>query len=404
MGGNRPRGDRGPKGKKGARIEKGAAANEAPKRQDIEPLNPIFAWFEGGDVIQFGDLCASCIETVRNECKAWSRDTLSGLKDGEVRVFRDCPYFIRWNDETHSRDSLSKDDLSEGPRNIGTCPACGKPSLNRAVRTASEYGTRMNPRATLLEWCPCGHFGAERKELANDREYCVFCGQKAAGDGATVFRGALFHLECFLRLRFFITMSEMLGVARTYMETGQPLTEEESRKAMRKTLEMVRAFKLTGNANVLGINRVIHWLEGDQPVISARTVLRSRGALLEHLQATFSGEAERSVGVHILEDAYVVYDNAAAVRWITRGAYRPVRSPKEFVDSYLDPAAAGRWDELDREHLLTDIPDGKCALCGATSRSHRIATGEDEKIVHACHHCWIGRPAKGPGERVNFSQ
>jgi len=227
----------------------------------------------------------------------------------------------------------------------------------------------------------------------------VFCGLKVAGGETTVFRGALFHLECFLRLRFFITMSEMLGVARKYMDSGQPLTEDESKKALCKTLEMVRAFKLTGNGNVIGINRVIHWLEGDQPVISARTVLRSKQALIEHLEATFAGEAERSVGVHILEDAYVVYDNAAEVRWITRGAYKPVRSPKGFVDNYIELAQAGNWDALDGMYRMPDIADGTCALCGATSRSHRIASCEDEKMVYSCHHCWIGRTAKETDNR-----
>ena len=387
------KGARGAKGKKGAKGTgvKPPAANDGPTKQDIEPLNPIFAWFEGGDVIQYGDLCAICIEKVKSECKAWNQDTLSGLQDKEPRVFEECPYYIRWIDEPHSLDKLSNDDIAEGEKNTGQCPACGKDTLNMAVRTASEYGTRMNPRATLLEWCPCGHFKADKKEFAGDREYCVFCGRKAAGQAMTVFRGAMFHLDCFLRLRFFVTMSEMLGVAKHYMDSGQPLTEEESKKALRKTLEMVRAFKLSGNGNIIGVNRVIHWLEGDQPVISARTVLRSKEALLEHLSATFAGEAERSVGVHILEDAYVVYDNAAEVRWITRGTYKPVRSAKEFFDNYLDLARSGGWDALDKKYRLDKIEDGKCAVCGATSRSHRIATGEDEQNVYCCHHCWIGR-------------
>jgi predicted RNA-binding Zn-ribbon protein involved in translation (DUF1610 family) len=391
---------KGAKGAKGASEPGGgnaAVAAGGPTKQDIEPLNPIFAWFDGGDVLQFGDLCGICIESVKNECKAWNLDTLSGLKDNDVRVFRDCPFYIRWNDEAYTLDKLSNDDIAEGQKHVGTCPDCGEKTLNSAVRTASEYGTRMNPRATLLEWCPCGHFKADKKEFSGDREYCVFCGQKIAGEETTVFRGSGFHLECFLRLRFFFTMSEMLGVAKQYMNSGQPLTEDESKIALCKTLQMVRAFKLTGNGNVIGINRVIHWLEGDQPVISSRTVLRARDALSEHLAATFAGEAERSVGVHILEDACVVYDNAAEVRWITRGAYKPVKSAKEFVDNYLDIAQAGNWDELDKKYRMAEIADGKCAVCGATSRSHRIASGEDDKIVYSCHHCWIGRAGKNDG-------
>jgi len=387
------KGTKGTKGSKGVKGAKGDVAPAGPTRDDVEPLNPVFAWFDGGDVLQFGDLCGQCPEKTHAGCKAWSRDTLSGLKANEPRVSHDCLYFIKWHDEDFPRDKVSKDDEAEGEKDIGTCPSCGQKSLRRAARVASEYGTRQNPRATFLEWCPCGHFRAEKKEFVGDREHCVFCGKKVEGQGTetTVFRGALFHLDCFLRLRFFFTMSEMLGVAQQYMRSGKTLTNEESQSALAKTLEMVRAFKLTGNGNVIGINRVIHWLEGDQPVVSERTVLRSREALLSHLEATFSGEAERAVGVHILDDAYVVYDNAAAVRWITRGAYKPVRSAKEFVDNYLDLAAAGKWDALDKNYLIPDIADGKCALCGATSRSHRIATGEDDKNVYSCHHCWIGR-------------
>jgi hypothetical protein len=210
----------------------------------------------------------------------------------------------------------------------------------------------------------------------------------------TMFRGAAFHLDCFLRLRFFLTMSEMLKVAEGYMATGKTLSGDESKLALCKTLETVRAFKLTGNGNVIGVNRVIHWLEGDSPVVSERTVLRTREDLLRHLVATFAGENERTVGVHILEDAYIVYDNAAAVRWITHGAYRPVRTAREFVDGFVDLAKGGRWDELDKIYLIAEIEDGKCAVCGARSRSHRIAAGEDDKIVYSCHPCWIGRTDK----------
>jgi hypothetical protein len=383
-------------GKKRAKGAAGAKPRpkSGPTVEDVEPLNPVFAWFEGGDVLQFGELCSHCVPAVHEECKSWSRKTLAGLKTREPRTQHDCVYYIKWRDLDFKRDNVSKDDEAEGEKDIGDCPSCGGQSLRRAARVASEYGTRMNPRATFLEWCPCGHFKAVKKDFSGDREHCVFCGKKTAGAETTVFRGALFHLECFLRLRFFFTMSEMLGVARNYMKSGKTLSSEESQLALAKTLEMVRAFKLTGNGNVIGINRVIHWLEGDQPVVSERTVLRSKPALLEHLEATFAGEAERSVGVHILEDCYVVYDNGAAVRWITRGAYKPARSAKEFIDGYLDLAAAGKWDELDKKHLLPEIPDGKCALCGAVSRSHRIATGEDDKVVYSCHHCWIGRAAR----------
>jgi hypothetical protein len=391
---------KGTKGTKSARGGKGAKAGNAavvdagPTKQDIEPLNPVFAWFEGGDVLQFGELCSHCPDAVREECKNWSRDTLAGLKTSEPRLSHDCVYFIKWRDMDFTREMVSKDDEAEGEKDIGACPSCGGKGLRQAARVASEYGTRQNPRATFLEWCPCGHFRTVKKEFFGDREHCVFCGKKTAGAGTTVFRGALFHLDCVLRLRFFITMSEMLGVAQQYMKSGKPLSNEDSKTALAKTLETVRAFKLTGNGNVIGINRVIHWLEGDQPVVSERTVLRSRQALLEHLQATFAGDSERAVGVHILEDAYVVYDNAAAVRWITRGAYRPLRSVKEFIDNYLDLASAGKWDELDQKHLIPEIADGKCALCGAVSRSHRIATGEDDHVVYSCHHCWIGRAGK----------
>jgi len=407
---------KGVRGRKGT-GGRGSGAVGGPTREEVEPLNPVFAWFEGGDVLQFGELCDHCVEAVRNECRAWSRDTLAGLRAERPRVAHDCVYFIKWRDMEFSRDKLSKDDLQEGERDPGRCPSCGATGLRRAARVASEYGTRQNPRATFLEWCPCGHFKAVKKELADDREHCVFCGKPTGGQGArgtgqgtdgegqgargtgqgtqtTVFRGAMFHLECFLRLRFFLTMGEMLGVARQYMASGKALSQEESQLALAKTIETVRAFKLSGNGNVIGMNRVIHWLEGDQPVISERTVLRTKEALLAHLEATFTGEAERSVGVHILEDAYIVYDNAAAVRWITRGAYRPVRSASEFVRDLIDLAAAGKWDELDKSRLILDIQDGKCALCGATTRSHRIATGEDEKNVYACHHCWVGRVAE----------
>ncbi len=392
--------DRGSKGKKGIKGIKGAGVvKDAPTPGDVEPLNPVFAWFEGGDVLQFGELCSHCPEKVFKECKDWCRDTLAGLKTQKPRVSHDCVYFIKWRDADFTREMVSKDDEAEGEKDIGTCPSCGGQKLRRAARVASEYGTRMNPRSTFLEWCPCGHFKTAKKEFSGDGEHCVFCGKQTAGAETTAFRGALFHLDCFIRLRFFFTMSEMLGVAQRYMKSGKTLSNDESQVALAKTLEMVRAFKLTGNGNVIGINRVIHWLEGDQPVVSERTVLRTRQALLEHLAATFSGEAERSVGVHILEDAYVVYDNAAAVRWITRGAYRPVRSAKEFVDGYLDLASAGKWDELDKKYLIAEIADGKCALCGATSRSHRIATGEDEKVVYSCHHCWIGRNAGTAGNK-----
>lgn len=382
------------KGKKGGKGGKGGrkgAPKAGPTPEDVEPLNPVFAWFDGGDVLQFGELCSHCVPAVHDKCKSWSRETLAGLKAGGPRADHDCVYYIKWQDEEFTREKVSQDDVAEGEKDIGTCPSCGEKQLRRAARVASEYGTRMNPRATFIEWCPCGHFKTVKKDFSGDREHCVFCGKKTDGAETTTFRGALFHLECFLRLRFFFTMSEMLGVAQNYMKSGKPLSNDESQLALAKTLEMVRAFKLTGNGNVIGVNRVIHWLEGDQPVVSERTVLRTREALLEHLQSTFAGESERTVGVHILEDGYVVYDNAAAVRWITRGAYSPVRSAKEFVDNYIELAAAGKWDELDKKHLLADIPDGKCALCGAVSRSHRIATGEDEKVVYSCHHCWIGR-------------
>jgi len=369
----------------------GKAKAETPDGADLKPLNPIFAWFEGGDVIQFGELCGTCIESVKTDCKGWDRETLAGLKTDRTRIFRDCPYFVKWDAQEFTREGLSKDDLSEGEKGIGVCPDCGRKELRRAVRTSSEYGTRMNPRAVFLEWCGCGRFRAVKKELAGDRGICVFCGGPTKDAETTVFRGANFHLDCFLRLRFFFTMSEMLRVAEGYMATGKTLTGEESKVALCKTLEMVRAFRLTGNANAIGINRIIHWLEGESPVVSARTVLRTKAELLAHLEATFSTEQERSVGVHILEDGYIVYDNASDVRWITHGAYQIARSARQFVDRFIDLAGEGRWQELDNEFLIGDISDGKCALCGAGTRSHRIATGEDSKNVYLCHHCWTGQ-------------
>ena len=372
------------------------AKKRGPTESDVKPLNPIFAWFGGGDVIQFGELCGSCPEKVKAECRSWEADTLAGLRAKDTRVFRDCPYFVKWDKERYTREKLSKDDIAEGDRNVDICPDCGQKDLRRAVRTSSEYGSRMNPRGVFLEWCGCGRFVAVKKEFHGTTDHCVFCGGRTKGTEMTMFRGAAFHLDCFLRLRFFLTMSEMLHVAEGYVATGKTLGSDESRQALQKTLETVRAFRLTGNGNVIGVNRVIHWLEGDSPVVSERTVLRTKEDLRRHLEATFTGESERAVGVQILEDAYIVYDNAAAVRWITHGAYRPVKDAGEFIDRYIELAREGNWSELDKKYLVPDCEDGKCAVCGATTRSHRIASGEDGKNVYSCHHCWIGRT----GERA----
>jgi len=32
-----------------------------------------------------------------------------------------------------------------------------------------------------------------------------------------------------------------------------------------------------------------------------------------------------------------------------------------------------------------------CVICGNISRSHRIASGLDEKNIYVCHHCWTGK-------------
>jgi hypothetical protein len=182
----------------------------------------------------------------------------------------------------------------------------------------------------------------------------------------------------------------MLRVAQGYAVTGRTLGLAESETALRKTIRMARAFRVTGNDRVLGINRVIHWLEGESPLVSDRTVLRSRDELERHLEPLFKNETERSVGVHILGDAYIVYNNAGEVRWISHGTYRPVKDVREFVGTYVCAAERGDWGSLEK-YLLKEIADGKCVLCGAMTRSHRIAAGEDDRNVYVCHHCWTGK-------------
>ena len=358
--------------------------------EDMGVLNPIFAWFEGGDVIQFGNLCPSCPPQTKKECQLWRHDTLDGVTATEPRVAQDCPFFIKWSKEELASGNLTGEEKEEGKKNLARCPSCGKGTLATAVRTSSEFGTRMNPRMVIFQWCGCGHFSAERKMLHEDRERCVFCGLPASPAEATVFGGALYHIDCFLRLRFFFTMGEMLHVAQGYAVTGRTLGLAESETALRKTIRMARAFRVTGNDRVLGINRVIHWLEGESPLVTDRTVLRSREELERYLEHLFKNETERSVGVHILEDAYLVYNNASEVRWITHGIYRPVSNVHEFVKTYVCPAEKGDWYSIDKD-LLKDIADGKCVLCGAMTRSHRIAAGEDDKNVYVCHHCWTGK-------------
>ncbi|MEM2869829.1 MAG: hypothetical protein QW379_05345 [Thermoplasmata archaeon] len=395
---------------------------------ELQPLALLFAWFEGGDRLQFGELCASCPDEARRECGAWRERTLSGLRAQEPGTLRKCPYFLAWSSQELDIGSLTEEELREGAANLSLCPRCGKETMATAARVASEFATRLNPRLTLIHWCGCGYFATEKKELTGDRTRCVLCGGEVARDavypragtgpdqggeaesatargadgaegegiaaeagrGGTVFRGALYHIDCFLRLRYFLATSEMLRVAQRYLQTGEPLTPEEAASALVKTLETVRAFRLTGNSNVLGVNRVIHWLEGDSPLISKMTVLRSRKALLESLRESFIGENEGSVGVHILEDAYIIYQRADEVRWITHGTYLPARGVEDFIDKYVDSAARGEWQELE-PLLIREVPDGRCVLCGSMTRSHRVATGESGEPVYICHHCWTGR-------------
>ena len=371
--------------------------DESGQAEDLGVLGPIFAWFEGGDQIQFGNLCPLCPPETNKECRLWRMDTLDGVAAPKPRQRRDCPFFIKWNMEVPAREKLTPEELDEGKRSLSTCVFCHKETMATVIRTSSEFGTRQNPRMVTFQWCDCGLFSAVTRELCGVRERCVFCGLPAADADSTVFGGAFYHLDCFLRLRFFFTMGEMLRVAQGYAVTGKALSVEESEMALRKTLQMVHAFRVTGNHRVLGVNRVIHWLQGDSPIVTERTVLRSRDELLRHLGSIFKDDSEHSVGVHILEDAYIVYENANDVRWITHGSYKPVKGVDRFVETYVDAARRGDWKSIDR-HLLKDIPDGKCALCGALTRSHRVAVGEDEKNVYVCHPCWTGQQAAGSRE------
>jgi hypothetical protein len=311
-------------------------------------------------------------------------------------VARDCLFFIKWSKEELTSGNLTEEEKEEGKISLSSCPSCGKETLATAVRTSSEFGTRMNPRMVIFQWCGCGHFSADRKELHGDREHCVFCGRPAAKDVSTRFGGALYHIDCFLRLRFFFTMGEMLNVARGYAVTGKTLGLAESETAMQKTIRMARAFRVTGNNRVLGVNRVIHWLEGESPLVTDRTVLRSREELEKYLSSVFGLESERSVGVHIIEDGYIVYNNANGVRWITHGTYKPVKNVREFVRTYVGAAEEWDWGSIEKD-LLKDIADGKCVICGAITRSHRIAAGENEMNVYVCHHCWTGKKEEKTG-------
>jgi hypothetical protein len=355
--------------------------------EDMGALNPVFAWFEGGDVIQFGNLCPSCPPDVKNDCRLWRLDTLDGVAAREPRLARDCLFFIKWNNDDLTVHNITGEEKEEGKTDISHCPSCGQDSLATASRTSSEFGTRMNPRMVTFHWCGCGHFSAEKKDLKGDREHCVFCGRRPTKDDRTVFGGAHYHIDCFLRLRFFFTMGEMLKVAQGYAVTGKTLGLADSETALRKTLHISRAFRVSGNGQILGVNRVIHWLQGESPIVTDRKVLRSRQELQKYLGSIFEGGKEHSVGVHILEDAYIVYNNASDVRWITHGAYSPVHGVCEFLETYIDPAARGDWASIDK-HLLNDVPDGKCVCCGALTRSHRVAAGENDQNVYVCHHCW----------------
>lgn len=358
--------------------------------EDMGSLNPVFAWFEGGDVIQFGNLCPACPPDVKKECRLWRLDTLDGVAAREPRVARDCLFFIKWNTDVLTAHDLTGEEKEDGKNSLSLCPSCGKDTMATASRTSSEFGTRSNPRMVTFHWCGCGHSSAEKKQLVGDREHCVFCGRRPTKDDRTFFGGALYHIDCFLRLRFFFTMGEMLKVAQGYAVTGKTLGLADSEQALQKTLHITRAFRVSGNGRILGVNRVIHWLQGESPIVTDRTVLRSREELVKHLSSFFAGERERSVGVHILEDAYMVYNDANDVRWITQGTFRPVKGVRELVDRYIDPAARGDWASIDT-HLLKDIPDGKCVQCGAMTRSHRIAAGENDQNVYVCHLCWTGK-------------
>jgi hypothetical protein len=357
-------------------------------------LSPIFAWFEGGDVIQFGNLCPTCAPDVKRECRLWRLDTLDGVATKKPRIARDCLFFIKWRDEVLTCQHLTGEEVEEGKKNLSCCPSCGKRTLATVTRTSSEFGTRMNPRIAVFSWCGCGHFSAEKRELDERSEQCVFCGHLVAQTESTVFGGSIYHIECLLRLRFFFTMGEMLRVAQGYAVSGKTLGMADSETAMKKTIHMVRAFRVTGNGNLLGVNRVIHWLEGESPLVTDRTVLRSRQLLQDYLETIFKGEAERSVGIHILDDGYVVYNNASDVRWITHGAYKPVRMVSELLETYVDAAGKCDWRSLEK-YLLKEVADGKCVVCGALTRSHRIAACEEEKNVYACHQCWT----EGAGKR-----
>jgi len=370
----------------------GGQGQEPPAPEDIaqlQPLNPVFAWFEGGDRLQFGDLCPTCPPQFHGPCQQWRKDTLDGVGTEGPREEHDCRYYLKWKNDEITVEKLSKDELAEGPRNPAQCPSCGGNEMATSVRTASEYGTRMNPRAIFLKWCTCGYFSAERNDLVGDREHCVFCGSAVRVEDSTVSRSNLFHMDCFLRLRFFIAMSEMMNVAQGYAATGNPLGTDESTAALRKTLELVKAFRITGNRNLLGVNRVIHWLEGDSPIVTSRTLCRTRDELKRTLENIFRGDAERSVGVDALEDAFIIYDSPDEVRWITHGVYEPARSIDEFLHNYNDLALEGKWAEIEKRELK-NYRDGVCIICGNISRSHRIASGVDENNIYVCHHCWSG--------------
>jgi hypothetical protein len=375
----------------------GQAEKKRPAPEEIaelQPLNPVFAWFEGGDRLQFGDLCPNCPPIIHDPCQQWRRDTLDGVLTEKPTEEHDCLYYLKWKSADITVDKLTKDELAEGPRNKAECPSCGGNEMATSVRTASEYGTRMNPRAIFLKWCKCGYFSAEMKDLVGDKEHCVFCGGVVNAEYSTVSGSNLFHIDCFLRLRFFIAMSEMMKVAQGYAATGKTLGLEESTTALRKTMELVKAFRISGNRNLLGVNRVIHWLEGESPIVTSRAICRTRDELKLKLEDIFRGEAERSVGVDALEDAFIIYDSPDEVRWITHGAYEPARSIEEFLHKYMDRALEGKWAEIEKRELKK-YRDGVCILCGNISRSHRIASGVDENNIYVCHHCWTGaKPEK----------
>ncbi len=104
--------------------------------EDMGALNPVFAWFEGGDVIQFGNLCPSCPPDVKNECRLWRLETLDGVAAKEPRNAHDCLFFIKWSNERPARENLTGEEKEEGKSNLSSCPSCGRHATTRWTRPA----------------------------------------------------------------------------------------------------------------------------------------------------------------------------------------------------------------------------------------------------------------------------